>query len=537
MFTRLIILWFILGFSYGQVFDVSVTLEEISISGMPGLQSYSWGKTSDGKWVIVGGRTTGLHRRQPFASFGEAGNNKNIYVVSPADSQVWSAPLNVLPASIYEQLQSTNQEFIQRGNTLYVIGGYGYSATVADHITYDKLTAIHLDSVAKAVIDSTDITPWFRQIQDARLQTTGGQLGYKDSVFYLCGGQKFMGRYNPMNGPSFTQEYTNQIRKFKIIDNDTTLSITDYSAYTDAANLHRRDYNMYPQIFPDGTEGFTMFTGVFQTNVDLPFLTTVNVFDTGYAHIDSFSAYLSHYHSAKVGVYDSTNNLMHTIFFGGMAQYYLDSVGNLIQNDSVPFVNTISVISRDSAWKLSERKIGEMPGLLGASAEFIPVSDSSGLYYKKQGDYYGHIVNFDKIPVDSSVFIGYIFGGIESSAPNIFWINDGTQSWASTRIFKVYLSKKLVTNLHTLTAPQIYQPKLFPNPTKGTVTLQVFIPNINPHTLEVFNLSGQKVYSETFRKKIGNHRIPLDFSDLPRGKYFLRIGDNSYKATLSFIKQ
>ncbi len=537
MLKRLIFILFVYGFFYGQIYEVSVSLEEISIPGVQGVQSYSWGKTSDGKWVIVGGRTTGLHLRRPFESFGVAGNNKNIYVISPADSQVWSASLSVLSASIYEQLQSTNQEFCQRGKTLYVIGGYGYSATAGDHITYDKLTAIHLDSVAQAVINGADIVPWFRQIQDARLQVTGGQLGYKDSVFYLCGGQKFMGRYNPMNGPSFTQAYTNQVRKFKIIDDGTNLSIADYSVYTDAANLHRRDYNMYPQIFPDGTEGFTMFTGVFQQNIDLPFLTTVNVFDTGYAHIDSFSSYLSHYHSAKVGVYDPTNNLMHTLFFGGMAQYYLDAAGNMVQNDSVPFVNTISVVTRDGNWRLSERKIGEMPGLLGASAEFIPVSDTTGLYYKKQGDTFGYIVNFDSVPVDSSVFIGYIFGGIESSAPNIFWINDGTQSWASPKIFKVYLSKKIVSKLDALTGVRIYQPKLFPNPTNGYAILEVFIPNLNLHTLEVLSITGQKVYSESFRRKIGNHRITLNFSDLPTGAYFLRIGDNTHKAVISFVKK
>lgn len=41
--------------------------------------------------------------------------------------------------------------------------------------------------------------------------------------------------------------------------------------------------------------------------------------------------------------------------------------------------------------------------------------------------------------VGDTILLGHIFGGILSSAPNIFWINDGTQSTATSELFKVYL--------------------------------------------------------------------------------------------------
>lgn len=98
--------------------DFVVEIEPFEIANAPGVHSYSWGKTSDHKWIILGGRIDGLHQRQPFASFLEQDNNKNLFVIDPIGEQVWSADLSVLSAGMFEQLKSTNQQFYQDSNTL-----------------------------------------------------------------------------------------------------------------------------------------------------------------------------------------------------------------------------------------------------------------------------------------------------------------------------------------------------------------------------------------------------------------------------------
>ena len=80
-----------------------------------------------------------------------------------------------------------------------------------------------------------------------------------------------------MGNPTFTQVYTDAIRKFNISDNGKTLVVTHLPTITDATNLHRRDYNAVPQILPNGEEGITAFSGVFQPTVNLPFLNCVNI--------------------------------------------------------------------------------------------------------------------------------------------------------------------------------------------------------------------------------------------------------------------
>ena len=416
----------------------TIQIEPFSINNAPKIQSYSIGKTSDGKWLILGGRIDGLHKRRPFEAFLKKENNTSVFVIDPIANKTWEANLNVLPTSIFEQLQSTNQEFQQRGNTLYVIGGYGYSDAKGNHITYPNLTAINVDELSNAIIEASNISKYFRQITDSNLAVTGGQLGLLNDTFYLCGGQYFEGRYNPMgpnHGPGFTQEYTNEIRKFKINDDGINLSITNYSAEKDLQNLHRRDYNMVPQIFPDATYGFTMFSGVFQYNADIPWLNSVDITESSFKVNNEFNQYLSQYHSAKVPIYNTQTNEMITVFFGGLSQYQFNEDGKLVRDNDVPFVKTISMVIRHKDGAMVEKDLGiKMPAFLGSGAEFISTSNKA-IYLKNE------IVNFNSLKQERTL-IGYIYGGIESTEENIFFRNNGTQSSASNLAFKVYITKK-----------------------------------------------------------------------------------------------
>ncbi len=507
----------------------NVEIEPLTITNAPGLHSFAYGKTSDNKWVLVGGRTDGLHQRQPFAAFGENDNNKEVFVIDPANNQVWSADLSVLPSSVYEQLQSTNQEFIQRNNTLYVFGGYGYSTSNSDHITYPYITAIDIDGIASAVIAGSAITSHFRQIMNQNMALTGGQIGYLDSTFFLCGGQKFTGRYNPMGGATYVQVYGNSIREFELIDDGTNLSMANYSQTNDPTHLHKRDYNMSPQIFPNGDHGFTMWSGVFDAN-DLPYLYPVDVTAAGHTAITGFNQYLSQYHSAKLPIYDADSNAMHTVFFGGMSQYTMDNTGNLVQDDNVPFVKTISMVTRFSDGSMVETNLDiEMPTLVGSGAEFIPVTDAN-LYLEKE------ILNINDVP-NSRTLVGYIYGGIESSQPNIFFSNNGTQSSASSLIFKVYINKVTVgTQNIDLNGDNMYNLSVFPNPVSDLVNVAYFVPNLNNHSLTVFDVTGNEIFKMELPKSIGRHNNNLDFSAYPSGTFIIKIVGGSYSTVQKVIK-
>ncbi|MDP3462180.1 MAG: T9SS type A sorting domain-containing protein [Bacteroidales bacterium] len=512
-----------------QTAPFDIYIEPMNITSLGGLQAYAFGQ-HDGKWLVVGGRLDGLHRRQPFAAFDVVGNNNQLIVIDPVSQQKWTAPLTTLTVALQEQLSSTNMEFHQEGNYLYIIGGYGYNTATASRKTFDNLTAIDVPAVVNAVIAGTSFTSFFRQISDDQFTVTGGHLKKINNTYYLVGGNRFDGNYNPMGNPTFTQIYTDAIRKFHLTDDGTTITISHLPTITDAENLHRRDYNAVPQIMPDGAEGITAFSGVFQPTVDLPFLNCVNIDSTGYDVNNTFQQYYNHYHCAVLPLYAASNNEMHNVFFGGIAQYY-DSLGILVQDNNVPFVKTIARVTRNSEGVMAEYKLPvEMPGLLGAGAEFIP--DLSVPQYKNQ------VFKLDDFTADTTL-VGYIYGGISSTAPNIFFTNTGTQSSASSQIFKVYLIKDPTIGIHDLNEQSIGTLKIqvSPNPMSSDFVVKFYLNKTAETKVSLYSIEGERIVEKFINNlHIGENTFQCKIRNLDLGGiYFLTIETPYEKATQKII--
>ena len=486
---------------------INISLSAINIENLDGRQSFAVGQ-ANGKWLIIGGRTDGLHRRQPFASFDTNGQPNELLVIDPVSKQKWTANLSILPIAIQEALKATNIDFIQNNNQLYLIGGYGYSNTLGDHTTFNTLTAIAVSETIAAIVSNNNYSNYIRQTSNSIFQNTGGQLEKINDSYYLIGGQDFQGRYNPhgpTHGPGFTQIYSNQIRKFNILDNGTLLGVNNISIITDSVNLHRRDYNALPQILPNLSQGITAYSGVFQQNVDLPYLNAVTIDSLSYIVNNNFNQYYNHYHCANIPLYSASKNEMHALFFGGIAQYY-DSLGILVQDNNVPFVKTIARVTRDVNGTLAEYKLPiEMPALLGAGAEFI--------YRDNLPVYTNGVIKMDELSADSTV-LGYIYGGINSSAKNIFWINDGSQSASSANIYKVTLHRNALTGIDHLNSQSMGTIKLmvYPNPNTGIFIAQyhlikptdvkITLSNVNGKIIDEQILINQQIGAQVFERKI-----------------------------------
>ena len=508
---RVIYLLFAVLFSFEMLYgQFTIALESTSIPGLPGLQSYVYGQY-EGKLIFIGGRTDGLHMRQPFASFAAAANNTNIYVVDPVTNELWSASILGLSDGLNEQLQSTNMQFCQEGDNLYVLGGYGYSPSAGDHITFNKFLKIDLPVLIQSVINGESFISAIKTLEHPAFAVTGGQMELLDDIFYLVGGQNFIGRYNPMgptHGPGFFQDYTDGIRYFEVGENQGNLELLSLDSIIDPIHLHRRDYNLVPQIFPDGKMGMTLFSGVFQAGQDLPFLYPVDIDSDGYTPQPDFNQLYSHYHSAHAALYDSGQKEMHTVFFGGISQYYHDTNDNLVSDENVPFVNTISQVTRYEDGTLSEKRLDEvMPGYFGASAEFIPLE---GLPSYENG-----VIKLAELGLEE-LQIGYIFGGIKSSGPNIFFINTGVESEATSTLFKVFLTPDNTTELEVVHAKSNpLQVAVSPNPASEEVKLSLDIPESAKIML-------------TIQRRDGKVLDLFDFGQVVKGKYSFDLPIHKY---------
>lgn len=421
----------------------SFKLDQINIDGFNGVQSFAFGENG-GKWVIIGGRRDGLHRRQPWASFDEEGANTSIIVIDPILKKSWTKEIDSLPNTLKEQLSSTNMQFYQLGNYLYCIGGYGYSKTEDEHTTFKYLTAINIEKLINAITNKLNIADCFKQISDTAFQVTGGRLRVINDTFYLMGGQKFIGKYNPMgptHGPGFSQQYTNAIKVFTVNYVQDSIHINHIKTFTNTSLLHKRDYNAEPQILSDSLQSLIMFSGVFKQKENLPHTNAILINSKGYKQVNEFNQFFNHYHCAVMPIYSRINKEMYNVFFGGIAQYF-DSLGMLTQDENVPFVKTISMVTVDEKEQLKEWICKEkLPTYLGAGSEFIAAANLP--------KFSNGVIDIDRI-TDNEFCIGYIVGGIISTAQNIFWENTGVESNAASGIYKVIVSKKTIANFFKL---------------------------------------------------------------------------------------
>jgi hypothetical protein len=525
------IVFFLLGFifklNYAQE-NFSLALNEISSINAPAIHSGAFA-IYNGKWIMLGGRQNGLHGFQPPFAFPTSGANTNVYVVDPATGQSYSSSLSVLPTRLYEALTSSNMQFYLHDSTLYMVGGYGWVDSLQNFITFPTLTAINVAGLTNAVVNGSPIGSYFRLIEDSTMAICGAHLQMIDSTYYLVFGHKFDGYYNRTDTTGFhVQKYSHEIRKFKIADDGTNLSIYDYEAVQDTNNFRRRDYNLIPQLYPGNVKGLTAFSGVFKKGVNLPHLDVVTIIGNTYAVSTTFNQNLSQYHSAFAAIYDSSVQIQHNIFFGGMSMYYIDSAGNTVLDSMVPFVNTISDVVRDFDYNYQEFNMNiRMPALLGSNAYFFLDNNVPVLQHE--------FVNLNALPQSSR--IGYIIGGIESPEANINE-TDPTLSFASSRVFEVILNKGTGISKPTAISNDVVNFICYPNPVNDLMNVEFTLNTPGNVTLAVYDMQG-KLLNEVVNKRMetGAYRLNVNTRLYGAGAYNCVVTFNGVRKATRFVKE
>lgn len=431
----------------GSALPYSISVNAVSLGSdpLPTLHSYARGE-HNGLWVMLAGRTNGLHGFGSIGSinFPEASQNRDVWVVDPATGQTWSRSLEDVSAGLtadqVASLTPTNNQFAQVGDRLYMTGGYGLRAD-GQFDTFDTLTAIDLPGLIDWVQNGTgSAAAHVRQVHDEAFRVTGGAMHEIDGTMHLVFGQSFQGPYLPnRNG-----QYTNQVRHFDITDDGTTLGFTNASATTPEDAYRRRDLNVYTTLRPDGaggtTPGMVALSGVFTE--DFGAWTVPVVIDehgnptmADPADTDTFKQGFNGYHSAKAGLYSSATGEMHQLLFGGISLQTLDGTGATVTDDFLPFINDITSVVIDGNGEFSQHHLGAFPEMLdgddnvlrfGANAEFFVAEGVATLE--------GGIIDLDALTQET--VIGYIVGGLFSNAPHTRGV-PGAVSGASNEVFEV----------------------------------------------------------------------------------------------------
>ncbi|MBP8917998.1 MAG: T9SS type A sorting domain-containing protein, partial [Chitinophagales bacterium] len=208
-----------------------------------------------------------------------------------------------------------------------------------------------------------------------------------------------------------------------------------------------------------------------------------------------------------------------------------ENLGIIIQDDNVPFVKTIARVTRDSEGNMVEYKLPiEMPSFLGAGSEFIPVQNIL--------KYNNGVIKMDEIIGDTAL-LGYIYGGISSSAENIFFVNDGTQSIANSQIFKVYFTTNAALGIHDLNehSKSTLKIRVYPNPNEGNFTVSYILTKNTDLRYTLFTVDGKKIEEKIFSEMPpGEYTFEQDMIDLnSEGTYLITLETSYEKFTQKII--
>lgn len=437
----------------GSELPYSVSLELSEFQLPVGLHSGIIGECN-GEWLYIGGRTNGMHGfEDDTGNFPLSQQNSVVYVIDFKHETVYSRSLYDSNAGLTQEeidtLSVTSPQFYQKGRTLYVTGGYGVITATGNFSTKDALTAINVPGLIKWVKNENhncQAINYIRQIYDPIFKVTGGdmyQVGTDPTL--LIFGQDFDGFYfDGGNG-----NYTNQVRRFRIIDDGDNLEVIILPPKQADETYRRRDGNIIPGIrYHHGHchPYFICYSGVFTLTegawtVPVVIESNGNSVEADPALPETFKQGMNNYVSPFLGLYSKKSSKMYTTIFGGISFGFFS--GGTFQTDpELPFINQITTIRVDKNSNFKQYLMdatypvilstGSNLGnqlLFGAAAEFVPVQ---GLKTFSNG-----VVDFDSLR-HGRKHVGYIVGGIMSTLPNTTTITDST---SSPYIFKVYVER------------------------------------------------------------------------------------------------
>ena len=439
----------------------ALELQELAFDGLPALHSFAFAQ-SGGKWLIVGGRTNGLHSftrsrgsQPPQNAFPPNHANRRVWVIDPATGQSWSSPLQNLTPALADALSANNTESYQDGNFLYVIGGYGLDSQSNKMTTFGTLTALKVQETIQAVINNQPLAPHIQQVttytdqtrggaaRSLYFQAAGGGLEKVGNFFYLVFGQLFDGLYSVDPGDAgrwpIQQKYTERIVVLTITPEPlaaTAVKVFEQDPNDFSAPYHRRDLNVVAALRPGGVPRITAYGGVFFPGRDSAYQEPIYLDggdnpDTATVTVDkSYQQLMSQYQCPTLLLFNSPTGDMFTALFGGISLHYFDpKTGRFRRDDGLPFIDDITALVHRADGTSAEYLLPvSLPRLLGTNMVFIP---RPAVSHAANG-----VLLLDSI--QGRTLVGHLYGGIVSNT-----LHSGPQAQntsASNAVFEVWLT-------------------------------------------------------------------------------------------------
>lgn len=407
-----------------------ITLKAVKSTGLPAIRGPVFAVNA-GKWLIVSGSKGNFHNfNTDFIT--------DMYVYNPGTGQVFTHSISTanFPAAVQAQLASADSEFLQDGDTLFIIGGF-YTDDNINWVTLNTITAINVPGIMNAIINNVADLSSFVKVNTniPQFRVTGGQLGKIGTDFYLAFGQECTGDYC-----SESQVYTNSIYRFSTDPALTSINIINTVTHgdSDGSGWRRRDYTLAPFRIGNSEHLFAM-AGPFTPGQEADVWTNGISFDANLQSNDDFiNQQANQYESPLLSMYSAKSKKTYFATFSGLSNLYW-GLNGLVYDNTTPYGNILDLISLDEASGTVQEYAHLTPLCsgkplasclyMGLGADFFPM----GNYFDKR-----RVLLLDKLPQNKSTLIGYVYAGLVSFEQNIF--TTPSPSKATNKVYAIYVT-------------------------------------------------------------------------------------------------
>lgn len=221
-----------------RAFELYPTLED--------MYGYAVGKYAD--YLLIFG---GSIRSETSERYAEDFPNLDILMIDFKRNRAAAYTSGNLDGLLREQMCSTGMAYYQDGNTLYLLGGYGFSETNGQFITFPYLTAIDLEATVEALMKGKSPVANFYQICDERMAIFDGTMDYNGDEFFLINGKSAY-KLDPFSdNPIYDeQSLSGQARTFRVKGKKESLEVTQFQTWYDLEGF--RDH--YGPLLPEAIE-------------------------------------------------------------------------------------------------------------------------------------------------------------------------------------------------------------------------------------------------------------------------------------------
>lgn len=438
-----------------------IKIEKADFSLPAGVHSFAWAEY-DGKWLILAGRTNGMHgfNSPPYTrateNFPSTKQNHMVFVVDPKTKTTAYRSLadyrgTKLKPEQVETLLVTSPQSYQAGSKLYMTGGYGVNYRTGKFETKDTLTSIDIPGLMKWVTadpqSQETAAKHIQQIHDPAFKVTGGSMAkIGNHPTLLIFGQNFAGQYDPATSNG---SYTEQVRIFKIENSGNSLSasIKDPKPENPDPNFRRRDLNVLPIVHYNEKgvlkQSLVALSGVFTEEGGI-WTVPVEINAEGQAFManpnrtSSFKQGMNNYTSATVGLFSEKTGEMQNILMGGISYKFYED-GHFKADPLLPFINQITSVNIDAEGNYQQFLMNQEYPLIPVTSgpnkgQNLRFGAGAQLFLPEDLPTFANgVIKLDQLQGDSNL-IGYIVGGIQSEVPNTQTMLDSS---ASNYIFRV----------------------------------------------------------------------------------------------------